>query len=62
MSPLSIWEEIGEWLAHLPVAFAYRIIWLSARLDLGSARAVYRAMWNANLSLPPLKPKQDTTP
>ena len=52
MSELTLWRRIADWFAYLPVRFAYRIIWLSARLNLGSARQVYAAMWEANLALP----------
>lgn len=57
MGPISPWRRIADWAAHLPVRFAYRIIWLCARLNLGSARAVYAAMWDAHLALPPLPNK-----
>lgn len=54
MSPFSVWDDIVAWLAHRPIALAFRIIWLCAWLNLGSSRAIYRAMWDANLDLPVL--------
>lgn len=57
MKGLTILERVADWLAYLPVRLAYRIIWLAARLNLGAARAVYAAMWDANLALPPLRDK-----
>lgn len=59
MSPSTMWRDFIDWLTHLPVAFAYRIIWLAARLNLGSARDVYSAMWDANLDLPAITPTPD---
>jgi hypothetical protein len=50
----TLWDRIRDWFGYLPIRLAYRIIWLAARLNMGSARCVYRAMWNANLDLPPL--------
>lgn len=55
MEPSSKWDELRGWVAHLPLRFAFRIVWLCARLNLGGARAVYAAMWDANLDLPPLE-------
>lgn len=55
MNPLTFLERLGSWLAYLPIRFAYRIIWLCAKLNLGSARDVYRAMWDANLALPEIQ-------
>lgn len=60
MGQLSLWERVADWLAYLPMRFAYRIVWASARMNLGSARDVYRAMWDANLSLPPMHSPGDT--
>jgi hypothetical protein len=54
MSESSFWERAADWFAYLPVRLAYRIIWVAARLNLGSARQVYAAMWEANLDLPAL--------
>lgn len=61
MNPPSLWRRVADWFAYLPVRLAYRIIWLAARLNLGAARQVYAAMWDANLALPPIrKPSPDT--
>jgi hypothetical protein len=51
-------DRLIEWLTFLPVWIAYRLIWLAARTGNSDARAVYRAMWDANLDLPALVLKE----
>ena len=53
MGSLPWYSRYVDWLVFLPVRFAFRIIWLMAKVN-GDARDVYRAMWDANLDLPPL--------
>lgn len=55
MNPPTLWGRLSDAMGMVPIAIAYRLIWLAARLRLGSARDVYSAMWDANLALPPLK-------
>lgn len=54
MAPNSIFREILDWFALLPVRLAYRLIWLIALTGHRDAQAVYRAMWDAQLNLPPI--------
>ena len=54
MTPSTLWGRTASWLLGLPIALAYRIVWLMARLGSRNGRDVYRAMWDANLDLPPL--------
>lgn len=50
-----VWHERAlAWLAHLPIRLAYRIVWFMARAGSRDARSIYMAMWDANLSLPPI--------
>jgi hypothetical protein len=51
----TLWERFTGWVEYLPVLIAYRIIWLAAVLGSPTARLVYKAMWSANLDLPPIK-------
>ena len=52
MSEPSIWDDLRRWLEGLPVALAYRIIWLTGKLGSRNARDVQQAMWDAGLSVP----------
>ena len=52
MGEPTILGDLRAWVAGLPISIAYRIVWLSARLGSRHGRAVYDAMWEANLSLP----------
>lgn len=58
MTEETAFDRLRSWLALIPIRLAYRIVWLSARLGSTTARDVYRAMWDANLDLPPLKKVQ----
>jgi len=49
------YQAVLGWVCHLHLVIAYRIVWAGAKLNLGSSRDVYRAMWDANLDLPPIK-------
>lgn len=62
MNPPTLWGTFTGWIAHLPVALAYRLVWFVARFNLGAGRDVYAAMWDANLALPPLPPKPQIAP
>ena len=62
MGQSSFWRNVCRWIGGLPIMLAYRIVWAAARLNIGSAREVYRAMWDANLDLPRLKDQQGPTP
>ena len=52
MGEPSLWRDVLNWFAGLPVAFAYRLIWLTGKLGSRNARDVQRAMWNAGLAVP----------
>lgn len=58
MGPIPLWKRALYWLSYQPVALAYRIIWLTAKLGSGNARDVHAAMWDANLAVPPLTAQQ----
>jgi hypothetical protein len=51
MGRLTILERVSLWLASLPVALAYRIIWLTAKLGSRNASDVLQAMWDAGLNV-----------
>lgn len=59
MGPYSWRRALLDWLAFLPVRFAFRVIWCAAQIN-RDARDVYRAMWGANLDLPPLPARKET--
>lgn len=54
MNPSTTLERLVDWAMHLPIRLAYRIVWLTALTGHSNARAVYDAMWEANLNLPKL--------
>lgn len=54
MGPQNRWRDVFDWVAMLPVRLAFRLVWLVALLGHRDARAVYQAMWDAELDLPSL--------
>jgi hypothetical protein len=54
MGPYSFTDRVRDWFAYLPIALAYRLVWLAVLTGNVHARDVYRAMWHANLDLPPI--------
>jgi hypothetical protein len=54
MEHTTLWQRFHSWLVMRPVYLAYWLIWLAARLGSADALSVYRAMWVAQLDLPPL--------
>lgn len=52
MGECTFTERVKEWLAFLPTRLAFRLVWLAALTGHSGPRAVYRAMWDAQLNLP----------
>ncbi|MHB9878270.1 hypothetical protein ACSMXM_01195 [Pacificimonas sp. ICDLI1SI03] len=58
MNSETFMDRALAWLGMLHIRLAYRIVWLGARLGHNPSYWVYRAMWDANLDLPPLPKKE----
>ena len=62
MSGPGLIERLTEWLAMLPIRLAYRLVWLVALTGSATGQRVYRAMWDSDLDLPPIRSITETHP